>query len=175
MAQILSPKTVVDEHGNLITWAMRRLQVPFDQRADAQQGGVVGLLSALTRFDQERGAFRSFAASHVLHEVRMASGMTRKQQVQQVELKDDIRHIRTSDVEDRFEEVERADAAADARHFLSNLTGDDAYIAKRLYVDGASQTEIAAEMGTYKMAVSRRVKAIETQARSKLARFADAA
>lgn len=175
VTQIPSPTTVVDDHGNLITWAMRRLHVPLDRRADAQQGGAVGLLSALTRFDPGRGAFRSFAASHVLHEVRVASGMTRKQQVQEVELEDDIRHIRMTFVEDRFEEVEHADALARASAFLSTLTGDDAHIAKRVYVDGASQTEIAAEMGTYKMAISRRVKAIETQARSELAPFVDAA
>jgi RNA polymerase sigma factor (sigma-70 family) len=166
---------VVNDHGNLITWALRKLHVPVDQRADAYQGGAAGLLNALTRFDPDRGAFRSYAASHVLHEVRMASGMTRRQPVQQVELKDDIEHVRVVYVEDEFEIIERADALAAARRFLSGLTGEDAYIADRLYVDSASQTEIAAELGTYKMAISRRVKVIENQARNDLARFAEAA
>lgn len=174
MTQIPASSTLLDDHGNLITWALRRLNVPPDHREDARQGGALGLLVALDRFDPERGNYRSFAGSHVLHEVRTASGMTRRQEVHQVELQHDLRHARLGYIDDGIEDVERGDALAAARRFLHDLAGEDADIAERIYVDGATQTEVAAELGTYKMAVSRRVAAIESRAREDLTRFADA-
>lgn len=167
--------TVVDDHGMLITWAVRRLNVPLDQREDARQGGAVGLLNALRRFDSQKGSYPGFAASHVLEEVRVAAGMTRKRELGTTGLDalTDSRQI--ASIDDRLEEIERGDARAAARQFLHELVGEDAYVARRVYAEGATQTEVAAELGTYKMAVSRRLAAIKERAATQLARYADAA
>jgi RNA polymerase sigma factor (sigma-70 family) len=166
---------VVDDHGNLITWAVRRLNVPLDQREDARQGGALGLLNALHRFDPQKGSYRGFAASHVLEEVRVAAGMTRKRQLRTTDLDAVSDSMRIASIDDPLEAIARCDAHAAARRFLDELVGDDAYVARRVYAEGATQTEVAAELGTYKMAVSRRLAAIEERAATQLACYADAA
>lgn len=175
MTQVPLKSTIVDDHGALVSWALRRLHVPPALHEDARQGGSLGLLVALERFDPERGSFRSFAGSHVLQEVRTAMGWHRRRPVTLVSLDAEEVQARVQQDEDGYVSVDEADARQAAAAFIDNLEPTDQHIVRRLYGDGATQTEIAAELGTHKKAISRRVARLHDEARGALAVFAPAA
>jgi RNA polymerase sigma factor (sigma-70 family) len=182
--------TIVDEHGIMINWALRKLQVPTESRADGYQGGAVGLLKAADRFDAEKGSFRSFAGAHVLEEVRRAVGWKRRTRMNLVSL-DALNEgegpsrlgsagrkpqRKSVDWDDPvFSEVARAETIAAVAAFVATLDEDDRYLYRRLYAEGATQTAVALELGTNKMAISRRVARLHAQASLVLAVHAPAA
>ena len=81
VTHVPSRASIVDDHGHLITWAVRKLNVPINLIEDARQGGVVGLLVALDRYQPAKGRYRAFAANHVLHEVRSSVGWDRRRRL----------------------------------------------------------------------------------------------
>ena len=169
-----SRSTIVDDHGQLITWAVRKLNVPIDALDDARQGGAVGLLTALDRFDPSKGRYRSYAASHVLQEVRTAVGWTRRHYPSIVDLVDQTDFI-AEDTQAQFDRADQADAIADVQRFAETLNALDHRVYERTYRDQVSQTDLAAELGTNKMSISRRLAKIHTSARAFLSAHSDAA
>jgi RNA polymerase sigma factor (sigma-70 family) len=175
MTQVCLRPTVVEEHGVLVSWAVRRLHVPMDGLEDARQGGALGLLVALDRFDITRGSFRAFAGTYVLEEVRKAVGWDRRQRVQMVGLDDFEVAERVARDDDALERAERGDALAAARQFIAELDADEQQIVGWIYGEEWTQTAVAAELGVSKMTISRKVAKIHARARQALAGFGDVA
>lgn len=171
MARVLESQSIIDEHGALVNWALRWMHIPPNAVEDARQGGAVGLLTAAKRYQPERGAYRSFAASHVLHEVRQAVGWDRRRRPENMALD----HLAVADhlhrSEGGYERVERQEALLATARFTAQLPPEDRHILQRLYEDGASQTEVARELGITKMSMSRRVSRLHALGRQVLARY----
>jgi RNA polymerase sigma factor (sigma-70 family) len=178
-------QTIVDEHGIIISWALRTLQVPSAHQEDGFQGGVVGLVKASARFDADKGTFRSFAASYVLEEVRRAVGWDRRTRLKTIPL--DHRHPANATTRRRthdrpmhwfdpvFDEAARDEAIAAVVAFVGTLNDEERYIYCRLYIDGATQSAVAAELGMNKMTMSRRAARFHSLASLALADYAAAA
>lgn len=175
MTEVCSTITVMDDHGVLVSWAMRKLHIAAEEVDDARQGGAVGLLVALDRFDPTRGSFRGFAGSHVLAEVRAAVGWNRRLQVHLVELHDHQVAERVAQDDDALARVERADAIVATQQFIARLDAEEQRMVDLLYGEEWTQTAVAAELGVNKMAVSRKVAKIHAKARQALAGYANAA
>jgi RNA polymerase sigma factor (sigma-70 family) len=175
LTPVTSTTTIIDDHGALITWAERFMHVALRDHEDAAQGGAVGLLTALDRYDPSRGAFRPFAASHVLAEVRNAVGWTRRCRTHLVELDGPEVEPYLKQDDEGYESSERREAIVVTRAFVDALSTEDQYLYRRLYVDELTQTEVARELGVSKMTVSRREAKLHARGRRQLAAFAPAA
>lgn len=174
MAQVCPKLAIIEDHSALVTWALRRLHTPPHEIDDARQGGAVGLLVALARYDPQLGAFRSFAVGYVLEEVRRAVGWNRRAQVRLAALDESEVGWQTACEEQGFDYVERSDAIAATAAFVATLDLADQALVRRVYEDGATQTAVAEELGTSKMAISRRLARIHARARVTLASYAEA-
>lgn len=175
MTHVPSRASIVDDHGHLITWAVRKLNVPINAMEDARQGGVIGLLVALDRYEPSKGRYRAFAANHVLHEVRSSAGWDRRQRVATTVLGARAYEIESADSESQYDTAMNADAIAAVKCFVDTLEPTDRVIYERIYQDERTQTDVAAELKTNKMAVSRRLAQIHNAARVFLAGYAVAA
>jgi RNA polymerase sigma factor (sigma-70 family) len=165
----------MDDHGALVTWAVRYLHIPTALDEDARQGGAVGLLEALNRYDPAKGRFRSYAASFVLQESRAAVGWDRQPTVALMDVADPSVEVWLAEDEDGYDDLERQESIVAAANFINNLPEGDRDLLLWLYEEGASQTEIAQDLGVNKMAVSRRVAKLHAQARVALEPYAVAA
>jgi RNA polymerase sigma factor (sigma-70 family) len=165
---------LIVQHQPLINAMVRRAGARAGQRQNAEQAGIVGFLEALARFDPDRGTpLVAFAKPFVKGAV-LAVVYDTAERVPTFDLSD-----LTDDDEPGIEDAaltfaDLTDAVGALRQFVAGLAATHQHLVKRIFVDDATQAEVARELGVSRAAVNQMLAGIYRRGREELRPFASA-
>ena len=163
---------LIVRHYPLIKAVVRRAAAGLRQREDAEQAGVVGFLDALARFDPDRGIPLGAFAKPFVKGAVLAVVYDPAERVKPLDV-DDLTDGDEPGCDDRTLTIaELADAVTALRLFVGGLSATHQRLLKRVFVDEATQAEVARELGVTRAAVNQMLAGIYRRGREDLRLFA---
>ncbi len=143
-----------EDHLGLVWMMLRRVPHPPQMREDLFQQGCVGLTRACLTWEEERGAFSTWAACLILSEMR--THMRKCRPAPPIDWAEDAPSA---------EDVERR---AMLRSVFAGLSQEERKLVIYRHVMGLTQQETAQRLGVSQMSVSRRERAVRAHIRAEL-------
>lgn len=157
----------------LLSSITRRASTEWHRRHDVEQAAVLGFLEALRRFDPERGVpLGAFARPYVRRHV-FSAAYPKAEGLPSVVSIDHLTLDHEPESQDQsLGRIDQSDMVDGVRAFVAGLPPRHRRLLWSVFVDGQTQTAVAAERGVTRAAVNQMLAGIYRRGREELRTFA---